>query len=334
MEDEILLKLRNIAFSLTGVLLFGTLGYIAVEGWGWFDSLYMTVITLGTIGYGEVHPLTTGGRTFTIVLCFFGLGVVAYAFSALTAFIVEGQLSHVLRRNKMKNRIRALRDHYIVCGAGFTGSAIIEELAKTGRSFVVLEKDPEKAEALRAAGHLALQGDAMHEESLEAAGIRTARGLFSVLDNDRDNVFVTLTARETNPNLKIVSEVHEQRVRTKLLRSGADEVVNSERIGGLRLASVMLRPATVGFLDTMLRDEKSSYRFEEVEVPAGSPLIGKTLEAIPPGGEYPLVVSIKDPQSGAYANNPPRDTELRAGDILVALGSVDQTGRLHQAAKD
>ncbi|MFH1726497.1 MAG: NAD-binding protein [Elusimicrobiota bacterium] len=332
MDSEMTERLRGVLVALLAVLFAGTMGYTLIEGWPPFDSLYMTIITLATIGFGEVHPLSTAGRVFTIVLSLCGLGVMAYSFSTLTAFIVEGQLTDVLRRRKMESRIRTLDGHYIVCGAGYTGMTIIRELVKIGRPFVAIELNDEKAAHLQQEGHLVIRGDAMHDEVLERAGIKKARGLFCVVDNDRDNVFVALTARGLNPLLRIVSEVNDERVRDKLLRSGADAVVSSTHIGGLRLASEMVRPAAVGFLDSMIRDKDSAYRFEEVHISEDSSAVGRPFGSIEiRGGRPPLVLGVKESGTGRYVVNPPKERPLQAGEYLVVLGDREEVARLQKS---
>ncbi|MFA5137867.1 MAG: NAD-binding protein [Elusimicrobiota bacterium] len=332
--SEIVEKLRAAVLGLALLLVVGTVGYVLIERWPVLDALYMTVITLGTIGYGEVHDLHTAGRIFTILLIFGGLGVAAYSFSMMTAFIVEGELSDVLRRRKMEARIRALNSHYIVCGAGFIGKTIMEELHKTNRPFVVVETDKEKVAELNERKLLVVEGDAMHEETLKRAGIDKAKGLFCALPSDQNNVFATLIARGLNQGLRIVSEVHDDSVRSMLLRGGADAVVSSENIGGMRMASEMVRPVTVGFLDSMLRDRGSSYRFEEVPLAKYAGLTGKAVGSIKSKpGEVPVVLAVKESGSGKYAINPSPEQVLAQGDVLVVLGSADELARFKESAK-
>ncbi len=326
-------RLRAILIALFTILVVGSVGYSILEDWSLFDGLWMTVITLSTIGYGEVHHLTTAGRVFTIFLTVGGLGFMAYSFSALTAFIVEGELRDVLRRRKMQSRIEALENHYIVCGAGFTGTAIIEELVKIQRPFVAIDQDHHKCQVVQEMGYPFIEGDALEDATLEAAGVRHARGIFCAIESDRDNVFICLTARGLNPDLRIVSEAHDERVRKKLIRSGADAVVNSDRIGGLRIASEMVRPATVGFLDAMIRDETATYRFEEVRIPDGSNLVNKPVGSINDvAGKKPLVVAIKDSETGLYTVNPPSNKLINAGNLLIVIGSMEEVSQLQKIA--
>jgi voltage-gated potassium channel len=234
---------------LRGILASGTLGYMLVEGWSPLDALYMTVITLATVGYGETHPLSPVGRIYTIALILIGLGVVGYGLSTVVAFLVEGQLTGILERRKMERKIRSLRDHVILVGAGETGKHIAEELLNTGTPFVVIERDPAQVGALERLGKvLYINGDATESGVLREARIESARGLISSAPSDKDNLFVILTARELNSALRIVSRVIAEGSRHKLLKAGADAVVSSNLIGGLRMASEMLRPHVVSFL--------------------------------------------------------------------------------------
>lgn len=336
MEDwDTTKKLVVAACALGTVYLLGTLGYVLIEGWSVFDALYMTTITLATVGYGETHALSNAGRAFTMTLILGGLGVAAYSISALTALLIEGDLSQAFRRRRMETRVKALEGHYIVCGAGHTGQTIIEELAKTRRPFVVVEKDPERAERWLAEKYLVVQGDSLEDETLEKAGVQRARGLFCALGEDSRNAFLVISARGLNGKLRIISEVEDVDVREKLMRSGADSVVSSGHIGGLRLVSEMVRPVAVGFLDSMIRDRTSVYRFEEVEVPAGSSLVGSpTSEVKGAEGGAALVVAIKDPGQAKYEINPPPDRPLKAGEVLVLLGSIDEVRRLRERMRE
>lgn len=325
-------RLLQVAALLGVVLGVGTSGYMLVEGWNAFDSLWMTFITVATIGYGEVRPLTDNGRVFTMFLIVLGLGTTAYAFSQLTALIVEGDLSNAFRRNKMEKRIRELEQHFIVCGLGNTGRVVLEELLKTQRPLVIVEKDAEKTAELEARGLLVIHGDASHDDILEKAGIAKARGIFCVLGHDQENLLLTLASRGLNATVRIVTELHDGRFRDRLTRCGADAVVDSPQIGGLRLASEMVRPITVGFLDSMIRDRTYTYRFEEVLLADASKLAGRAVsELVGAGGRLPNVVAVKDGASGRYAINPDPGQKLAAGDVLVVLGSTEEIARLKAA---
>lgn len=324
-EGEIRERLLAVLVPLAAVLGIGVAGYRLIEGWSFFDSLYMTVITLATVGYGETNPLTTAGRWFTIGLIMVGIGVLTYAFSSLTAFIVEGDLKDVLRRRRMKGKIEKLSGHYIVCGGGHTGRIIIEELKKTGREVVVIDRDPEIVSQLTETGLLALNGDATEDEMLLAAGIERAKGLFGALPTDPANVFVTITARGLNASLRIVSRQQEKGVEGKLKRSGADVAVDPGLIGGLRMASEMIRPAAVGFLDSMIRAEGKVFRIEEVPVVPQTPLSGEPLGTVKGSeGGAALVLAVRLSDGKTYDINPAPDRPITPGETLVAMGSKEQ----------
>ena len=244
-------RLLQIVILLIGVIAFGTLGYQLIEAWSAFDALYMTVITVASVGFMEVHPLSPAGRAFTMVLIVVGLGTVAYGLGTITAFWVEGDLSHIWEKRLMERRIASLRGHVIVCGGGETGRAIARELLATRTPFVVIEMDPGQEPALRKLGpdFLYILGDATDPGVMREAHVETARGLIACMPSDKDNLFTMLTARELNPQVRIVTRVGSDDSRSKLIRAGADAVVSSKTIGALRLASEMLRPHVVSVLD-------------------------------------------------------------------------------------
>jgi len=320
---EIRSRLLTVAASVLFCLIVGTLGYRFIEGWPLFDGFYMTVITLATVGYGETHPLSNAGRAFTIVLILGGIGVVAYAFSTITAIIVEGELSKAFRRRRMEKDIVKLSGHYIVCGAGHTGAVICAELRKTGRDFVIVDREEEAiakvAERLEAdIPHVV--GDGSEDDVLRRAGIERAAGVFAVLATDQDNAFVALSAKGLNPRARVLVCQKSIGVREKLLRSGADGVIDPEFIGGMRLASEMIRPATVGFLDSMLRERSVHVRFDEIQLPAGSPAVGRPLDDYRRAGAGPLLVAVVADGSERYEINPPPERVARAGDRFVMIG--------------
>jgi voltage-gated potassium channel len=317
-------RLFVVLIALLALFLIGVGGYAAIEGWSFFDALYMTVITVASVGFGEVHPLSPNGRAFTIFLILCGSATLIYGLSTLTAFIVEGELTDALRRRKMRNAIARLENHYVVCGVSATGKYIIDELTKTGRSFVVVDKDPERIRQMNEADILNIEGDATLEAVLDAANIRKAAGILTALHYDADNLLVVVTARGLNPGLKIVAKAINEESERKLRQVGADRVVMPNYIGGLRMASEMIRPSVVSFLDTMLRGQDAAIRVEEVAISPSSPLAGKTLDA---AGildiEGVSVVAVVDGKGG-YVFNPPRERVLGRDDVLIVMGVVDR----------
>ncbi|HEY4744991.1 MAG TPA: potassium channel protein [Desulfuromonadaceae bacterium] len=321
-------RLYGVLIAIGTVILIGTLGYVAIEGWSFFDALYMTIITIASVGYGETHELTMQGRMFTIILILCGCTTLVYGISILTAFIVEGELTDELRRRKMRNAIAGLENHYIVCGMSVTAKYIAEELSKTGRPFVVIDSDPEKIKLLNQSDFLNIQGNATHEAILESANVRKAAGLLTALHNDAENLLVVVTAKGLNPRIAIVAKAVDEESERKLRQVGADRVVMPDFIGGLRMASEMIRPSVVTFLDTMLRGKDVTVRIEEIRIPDRSGLTGKTLEA---SGvldmEGVTVVALSDGGS-CYCFNPPRSRILQHDDVIIAMGIVDHIQQL------
>ncbi len=325
------------SFILLGsVLLFGTLGYkLLVPGEALWKCLYMTVITITTVGYDDVLNVSSepAGAIFTIVLLFLGLGVLLYTVSAVTAFVVEGALTEALRRRKMEKRIAAMSGHYVVCGAGETGLRAAVELVSTGRAVVIVEKNPRRIARL---GRLLpdvphLHADASEDEMLLAAGVERAAGLVSALGEDKDNVFVALSARRLAPRLRIVARAVEDRTVPKLKSAGADAVVSPNLIGGLRMASELVRPGTVSFLDTMLHGAGPAVRFEDLVIGEKSDLAGKSLaEANLTKEADVLVVAVRAPSGGDFRYGPPAATKLVPGMSLVVLGRSDDVLRLQR----
>ena len=312
-------------FALLLLCAAGVGGYSFIEGWGVLDSLYMTVITLGTIGYGETHPLSDAGRVFTIFLILGGIGVMTYIFTSVTELLLEGGLKEAFRRLKMQNKIENMNEHFVVCGASRPGLSICEELSKTARPFVLIVRADDEVKKFMARGWCAVAGDAASCSTLVAAGITKARGIFCSLPGDKDNGFVAITARGLNAALKIVTvqNEHDEEMKDKLIRAGSDIVINPSHIGGLRMASEMLRPATVKFLDSMLRGQKAGVRFEDLEAGAGAD--GRTLgEFKGAGAKGALVVALKAQGVDEYEINPLPEVKLKKGYVLVALGTPEE----------
>jgi len=308
---------------------------------GLLDSLYLSVISLTTVGYGDnlellslPQPGRTIGEIYSIVYLLVAYSVVVWASSTVVAYLVEGSLSGVLLRRRIQRRINMLNGHYILCGIGITGIAITEEFQKTGHPLVIVEMDKELISQLKSFFPkdelLIIEGDATEEEVLRQAGILRANGIICNLSNDRDNLFLTLTARAMNSWLRIVSHGVEPRSKEKLLKAGADSVIYPGTIGALRMASEMLRPTVVSFLDKMLRDTRQQ-RVSEVKVAEGSKYAGKTLRD---SGIYKdtgmLVLAILLPNQEEFIYNPSADFLLEPGSVLVVIGDVEQLRTLER----
>lgn len=325
-------RLALIAVFFLTVLTAGTSAFMLVEGWSFLDAFYMTVITVFAVGFQEVHPLGTGGRLVAMGLILGGTGSLAYGLSMVTAFVVEGELKDVLGKRRMEKVLARLHQHVIVCGAGETGKHVVEELLKTRTPCAVVEQSLARLKHLDRFGVTpVIEGDATDGEVLTRARIAVARGLITTLPLDKDNLFVILTARELNPTLRIVSRVIEDESLPKLRKAGADAVVSSNQIGGLRMVSEMIRPQVVSFLDAMVRDPRRTVRLDETEVPADSSVISKTLADLDLPNRLGLVViAQRKGLQGEYLYNPKGSSRLEAGDVLIVCGEADQVQALRE----
>ena len=250
------------------VVIIGTVGYVLIEGWGLLDSLYMTVTTIFTVGFGEVHPLSRAGSVFTLLLIIGGVGTILYGIGAMVEFVVGGQLSGVFRRRVVKRQVDRLEGHYIICGYGRVGESVARQFAAHEAKFVVVDNDPESLARAEADGFLVVRGDAATDEVLEAAGITRAKGLVAAVGSDAGNIFVTLSARVLNPGLLIVARAGSEDTVSKLERAGADQVVSPYGIGGKRMATLMLKPLVSDYLEVVTGGGELEFRVEEFELTA------------------------------------------------------------------
>lgn len=318
-----------IAVVLLLVLLaIGITGYWFL-GCGFLGALYMTVITVATVGYDEVIDLSHNpiGRLFTIGFIILSLVTIAVITSMLAASILELELTGFLRRRKMNNQISRLSNHYIICGAGETGVHIIQELAKTLHPFVVIDHSAERLTKLSEGipNLLYLKGDATDDEILLAAGVERAVGIIAALPSDKDNLYITVMAKQYNSHARVVVLGVEDKALNKLKTAGADAVVSPALIGGMRLASEMIRPSVVKFLDTMLRQTSATYRIEEIMIERGSAVVGKKLAEIPLRDKFGLLIlAIMQPDSDEIIYNPPAATVLAEGFIIAVLGEINK----------
>jgi len=310
------------------VVAVGTLGYVIIEGWGFYDSLYMTIITLSTVGFGEVHILTSEGKIFTIILILFGVGTAAYGFGVLGQFVVEGELRKILGKRKMEKQIKKLKNHYIICGYGRVGGQVCREFKSRGASLIVVENDINHLEALAKTDLIFVQGDATDDETLKTAGIKRAKGLVSTIASEADNVYVTLSARHLNPDLVITCRADSKEAERNIRRAGADRVVSPHIIGGMRMALATLRPNVVDFLQVAGFEEGIGISIEELLIKENSPLAGHTLRELDLRAKYGLtVMGIRKPE-GKMVRNPSAETLLEPGDIIILLGESNQLERL------
>jgi voltage-gated potassium channel len=301
-----------------------------LEGWDCFDALYMTVITLTTVGYGETHELSRTGKAFTLILILVGAGVLFYIIGMIAEFVVEGQIREVLGRHKLEKQIKKLKDHYIICGYGRVGQTVCDIFSSKSLKIVVIDKDSDRIEQLRKNGLLYVEGEATNEDFLIEAGIGRAMTLVSALGSDVDNLYVTLSARGLNPGLFIVARSGNIGSGKKLLRAGADKVVSPYRIGARRMARMILHPTTTDFLELLRNEKMKDFQLEEVTVGSSSDLVGDSLENLGIRQNFELnIVAIKK-ADGNILFNPSSKDILEAGDTLIAIGADNNIAKLER----
>ncbi len=330
MEDFRKKLIQILALTIL-VITFGTAGYMGIEGWNFLDSLYMTIITLATVGFREVHDLSFRGKLFTIFLIFGGVGTVLYALSTGARVILEGELKEIFGRRKLEKKIKELRDHYIICGYGRMGKIISKELKSEGVKFVVIEKTPVSLEENEDV--LLLRGDATRDNILGEAGIEKARGLISVLPTDAENLLVVLSARGLNPNILIVARAAEEDSEQKFLRAGATKVVSPYHIGGLRMAHTVLKPTVVDFIEFATRSGNIELQMQEILIQDGASLLGMTLEECGIGRDLGVIVIAIKQSTGDTRFNPTFKSTIKPGDTLIALGEVSKLKVVEEMAK-
>lgn len=324
--------MRRVSSILAGtwiIVAVGTLGYIIIEGWSPVEAFYMTVITLTTVGYGEVHPLSSVGRVFTALLIFLGVGLLAYSASVLGAFFLDGTFAYYLRRRRLNKAIGSLVNHCIVCGYGRTGRRVVSILQDRGVPFVVVEMDEEKVNALLEEGIAAVHGSAHRNEVLEAARIDSAKTLIACATDDAENVFITLSARALRGDLIIVARAEDDDSEYKLKRAGASQTINPFVFSSERLVSSAYRPNLTEFLDTHVRG-LGDYDIHEFQVDDGAPIAGHALSDLNLRSEYKTTILAVRRVDGSFLPNPEPGTKLSPGDVFVGFGPKDKLLALQQ----
>lgn len=316
-------------YALTAIIVVGTGGYIVIEGWPFLDALYMTIITITTVGYAEVHPLSTGGQTFSIFLIIGGVGGALYTITAIIGYIIEGQFGTTLERRRMKTRIAKLKEHFILCGYGRVGEEIARKFKEEGIPFIIIDHQPERIALAEQAGYLYLQGDATSDEVLREAGIEQARGLVAAVGDDADNTYITLSARGLCPDLFIEARASSEEAETKLKRAGANRIASPHGIGGQHMAMLALRPAVVDFIDTVTYRHGREMRLENVDIGKNSRLVGLTIKAARvETGITSLAMRKKD---DVLIPNPSDEEIIEDGDQLIVIGTREQLAFLEEA---
>jgi voltage-gated potassium channel len=292
-----------------------------IEGWSFLDSLYMTIITISTVGFNEVHHMTSGGRIFSIVLIIGGVGSALYIFSSVISYLIEGHFRITFGRRRMRNRIAKLKEHFILCGYGRVGHEIARVFDEEGVPFVVIDNDDNTIARLEEDGYLYIHGDATDDTILTEAGIAKARGLVAAVGTDTDNTYITLTARGLYPDLFIEARASLPGSEVKLAMAGANRVISPQAIGGRRMALLALRPAVVDFIDTITYRRGQELQMENIEVGPGSPLIGMTIDQANHKTKATILAIIT--RNGQVLVNPLRDT-IDAEDQLVVIGAKEK----------
>ena len=322
-------SLRRLVWSigaLVAIVFIGVIGYMLIEGWSFLDAIYMTITTITTVGFREVHPLSDTGRIFSIILIIFGVGGALYVLTTIMGYILEGQFGITVGRRRMKNRIARLKEHFILCGYGRVGQEIARVFSEEGTPFVIIANNQEHIARAEKEGYLCLFGDATSDEVLKEAGIERAHGLVSAVGSDTDNTFITLSAREMRPDLFIEARSSGPESEGKLRRAGADRVISPHAIGGRRMAMLALRPAVVDFIDTVAYGRGRQLELENVDIAGGSSLIGRTMEQA--RSQDGITVLAMRKKSGKLLANPPGGEVIEDGDRLIVIGTKGRLAAL------
>ena len=310
------------AFAL--VLLAGTVGYL-LFGFGLLDAVYQTVITVTTVGFNSPHPLHEGSKVFTIILILVGVGTALYTFSAVLEVLIDGHMRDLVRRRRMERDIDRMHGHVIVCGWGRVGREVARFLANGNTDLVVIDRDPER---LRGVPYAFVCGDVADDETLLGAGLDRAAALVAALDTDADNLYVTVAAKSMRPGIQIIARARNESSESKLVRAGADRVVNPQQLGGDRMASFVTQPHVVDFVDVVMHDGSLKFRLEEVTLSADSALAGKTLRSAHLRDRTgALVLAIRRPD-GRFITNPSPEDTIEAEDVLISIGTAEQLDAL------
>lgn len=327
-------EIKTLVWIAGAIVLFvvvGTAGYVLIEGWGFLDALYMTVTTIATVGFREIHELSDGGRIFTIFLILGGVGTILYGLGSIVEFVIKAQFSGVLKRRAVRRQVEKLRDHFIVCGYGRVGQAVARHFTVHGASFVIVDNDSASLARAESEGFLTVEGDATSDETLEAAGIKKARGVVTAVGSDAGNMFVTLSAKVLNPGLLIVARASSDDTVNKLQRAGADRVVSPYGIGGKQMAAFMLKPLLSDYLDVVTGRGALEFRLEELQLTEACSAIGRSIGEMAVRKETGAsILAVRRGESGDFDTNPSPDTVLHLGDTIIAIGTPAEIFKLEE----
>jgi len=316
-------RFLQIVYAFLLVVAIGIIGYMVIEGWSFLDALYMTVITISTVGYKEVADLSAAGRVFSILLIIGGVGIMFYILTTMVQYVIEGNLANIIWRRRMKEKISKLKDHIILCGYGRVGTEVARVFQAEGTPFVIIDPDQEAIGRAAFEGYLYLQGNATSDELLKEAGIDRSRALVAAVGSDADNVFITLSARGLRPDLFITARASAQESESKLKRAGADRTIFPHALGGRRLAMLALRPLVVDFVDTALHSRGRELVLENIEVGPGSPVAGQTAVEGQRCCKGANILAVRK-KGGNLLTSVSDDTLLELGDELVVIGTREQ----------
>lgn len=310
----------------------GTLGYMLIEGWSAWDAFYMTIISVTTAGYREVHEMSFYGQLWTVIVLIAGVSTLFYTASLVMAEVVEGQFFQRIEERRFNRMLDQLNDHFIICGYGRIGSVIAEEFRRQQVPFVVIDRDPQRVHDVMEAGGMAVAADASREEVLKRVGIERARGLIAAVGSEAENVYTVLTARVLSKDIYIIARIEASDAEPKLRRAGADRVLSPYQLGGVQMAATALRPAVVDFMQLATSSERLELAAEQIEVADGSPFVGKTIKDASLRQDFGVIVVAIKRKAGHMEFNPSSDAVLRDGDQLVVLGDSDRLKHLEAAA--
>lgn len=313
---------------LAGVIVAGTLGYVELEHWSWFDAFYVTITTITTIGGGEPAPMNVAGKWWTVVVVAVGFGVLTYTLLRLLAYTFEGRLGSVVSQRRTRRRVSKMTGHFILCGFGRVGGEIARILMNEGISFAIIDIREDSLERAAAEGFVTVNGDAADAETLRAAGVERARGLLAAMDNDEANIYVTLSARVLNPNLFIIARANRRDAESKLRLAGASRIISPYQIGGRRMASLATRPTAVEFVDTVLFANNSQLVLEDFTIPADSAWTGLPISTLAPDGGDIVILALK--RAGTMLFRPSTQMPLEVSDEIVAAGPQEAIRALDQ----
>jgi len=323
-------RLILIVVALLLILAGGTLGFVLIEHYPPFDAFYMTLITITTVGYGEIHPLSHAGRIFNSFLIFFGVTAMLLAVGGMTQAIIELELNQYFGKRRTRKMIESLHDHYIVCGFGRVGRGAAGELQRAGVPFLVMDKNEERVDWAIKSGMLGVLADATDDQNLKDAGILRAKGLIATLQSDSDNLFVILSAKALKPSLLVSARVNSEQSEKKMRLAGADYVFAPYDITGNRMAQVMLKPHVFQFIDFTTKSMGLDVGIEQVRVPAGSEFVSKSLLEANIRREMGVIVLAIRKADGRMLFNPPAEAAIEAGDHLIVMGEPQGLRRLEQ----